>query len=222
MGQLRQEPQEPVITYLERALVLAKRVKLPEKPEIRALIEGLRPQIQTFVIQQKVVLFDALKEAALLAEKSLQPMASVDDVISAFHHLEEAIRNNQHVVPDTAQIVSPPTATALQTTENGQPLQSTCPARTRYTGHQSPQQFQSQGAQQPRTAWNRQNRQPLTSGEQQQCYRCLKNHHPKKLFFCQCHMFSLWHYRAHKSSLSAQTGIAELTIAITKSHVEFT
>ena len=183
MGQLRQEPQEPVITYLERALVLAKRVKLPEKHEIRALIEGLKPQIQTFVIQQKVGSFDALKEAALLAEKSLRPMSSADDVISAFHHLEEAIRNNQHVVPDTAQIVSPPTATALQTTGNGQPLQSTRPARSRYTGHQSPRQFPSQSAQQPRTAWTRQNRQPLTSGEQQQCYRCLKNHHPKNCSF---------------------------------------
>ena len=31
MGQLRQEPQESVITYLERAWVLAKRVKLQEK-----------------------------------------------------------------------------------------------------------------------------------------------------------------------------------------------
>ena len=123
MGQLRQEPQEPVITYLERALVLAKRVKLSEKHEILALIEGLRPQIQTFVIQQKVVSFDALKKDALLAEKSLRPMSSADDVISAFHHLEEAIRNNQHVVPDTAQFVSPPTATALQKTGRGQSLQ---------------------------------------------------------------------------------------------------
>ena len=129
MGQLRQEPQEPVITYLERALVLAKRVILPEKHEIRALIEGLRPHIQTSVIQQKVVSFDALKEAALLAEKSLRPMSSADDVISASHHLEEAIKNNHHAVPNTAQSVSSPTATALQTTENGQPLQSTRPAR---------------------------------------------------------------------------------------------
>ena len=110
-------------------------------------------------------------------------MSSNDDVISAFHHLEKAIRNNQHVVPDTVQSVSPPTATALQTTENGQPLQSTRPQRTRYTSNQSPRQFPSQGAQQPRTAWNRQNRQPLTSGEQQQCYRCLKNHHPKDCHF---------------------------------------
>ena len=52
MGQLRQESQEPVIAYLERALVLAKRVQLPEKYEIRALIQGLKPEIQTFVIQQ--------------------------------------------------------------------------------------------------------------------------------------------------------------------------
>ena len=120
MGQLRQDSQEPVIAYLERALVLAKRVQLPEKHEIRALIQGLKPQIQTFVIQQKVESFDALKEAALLAEKSLRPMSSIDDVISAFRHLEEAIRNNQHVVPDTGQSVSPPTVTPLQTTENGQ------------------------------------------------------------------------------------------------------
>ena len=73
MGQLYQEPQEPVISYLERALVLAKRVKLNENHEIRALIAGLRPSIQTFVIQQKVASFDDLKEAALLAEKSFRP-----------------------------------------------------------------------------------------------------------------------------------------------------
>ena len=189
MGQLRQESQEPVIAYLERALVLAKRVQLPEKHEIRALIQGLRPQIQTFVIQQKVVSFDALKEAALLAEKSLRPMSSTDDVISAFRHLEDAIRNNQHVVPDTVQSVSPPTVTPLQTTENGQPLQSTRPQRTRYTSNQSPRQFPLQGAQQPRTAWNRPNRQPLTSGEQQQCYRCLKNHLPKNCSFVHSRCF---------------------------------
>ena len=98
MGQLRQEPQEPVITYLERALVLAKRVKLPEKHELRALIEGLRPQIQTFVIQQKVASFDNLKEAALLAEKSFRPMAFVDDAISAIRRLEEAIKNNRYII----------------------------------------------------------------------------------------------------------------------------
>ena len=84
--------------------------------------------------------------------------------------------SNQHVVHDTAQSVFPPRATASQTTDNGQPLPSTRPQRTRYTFNQSPRQFPSQGAQQLRTAWNRQNRQPFTSGEQQQCYRCLKNH----------------------------------------------
>ena len=189
MGQLRQESQEPVIAYLERALVLAKRVQLPEKHEIRALIQGLKPEIQTFVIQQKVVSYNALKEAALLAEKSLRPMSSTDDVISAFRHREKAIRNNQHVVPDTVQSVSPPTVTPLQTTENGQPLQSTRPQRTRYTSNQSPRQFPSQGAQQPRTTWNRPNRQPLTSGEQQQCYRCLKNHSPKNCSFVHSRCF---------------------------------
>ena len=197
MGQLRQEPQEPVITYLERALVLAKRVKLPEKHEILALIQGLRPQIQTFVIQQKVASFDDLKEAALLAEKSIRPMASADDAISAIRRLEEAIKNNQYIIPATAPSVSPPTVTPLQTTGNRHSLQSTRPQRTRYTSNQSPRQFPSQGAQQPRTAWNWQDRQPLTSGEPHQCYRCLKNHSSKKLFFCTFPMFSLWCNRTH-------------------------
>ena len=71
----------------------------------------------------------------------------------------------------------------------GMDEQSARPTRTRYTGHQSPRQFPSQSAQQPRTAWTRQNRQPLTSGEQQQCYRCLKNHHPKNCSFANATCF---------------------------------
>ena len=89
----------------------------------------------------------------------------------------------------TVQSVSPPTVTPLQTTENGQLLQSTRPQRTRYTSNQSLRKFPSQGAQQPRTAWNRPNRQPLTSGEQQQCYRCLKHHPPKNYSFVHSRCF---------------------------------
>ena len=220
MGQLRQEPQEPVITYLERALVIAKSVKLHEKHEIRALIEGLRPQIQTFVIQQKVASFDDLKEAAHLAEKSFRPMPSADDAISAIRRLEEVIKNN-HIIPATAHSISPPTVTPLQTTGIGPSLQSTRPARTRYTCNQLSQQFQLQGAQQPQTAGNCQDRPPRISGEQQKCYRCFKNHHFKNCSFVNFRCFYCGVTGHIKAACRRRTSITDFTTII-QSHAEIT
>ena len=188
MGQLRQEPQEPVITYLELALVLAKRVKLDEKHEIRALIEGLRPQIQTFVIQQKVQSFADLKEAALLAEKSFRPLSSTDDILSAVHRLEETIKHN--VSPSSMPSVPQPSISAALATNDNQESPQRLP-RPRYTANSTPQQFQPRRPRQPGSTWNGQNSLPHISGEQSQCYRCLRNHPSRECpfinapcFFC--------------------------------------
>ena len=100
------------------------------------------------------------------------PSLRLDENLSVVvKHQNFLERNNQHVVRDTAQSASPPTATALQTTEN-----ATSPIDTSSKNTVHIQRISSaismQGAQQPRTSWNRQNRQPLTSGEQHQCRRC--------------------------------------------------
>ena len=92
VSQLRQGSSEPVVEYLERAMHLLKRVKLPEEHAIRAMTAGLKPQIQSFAIQQGVATFQQLSDAALLAEKSFKSTAT-DDVLSAIHKLEDTMKD---------------------------------------------------------------------------------------------------------------------------------
>ena len=92
VSQLRQGLTEPVVEYLERAKHLTNRVKLPEEHSIRAMTAGLKPQIQSFAIQQKVSTFQQLQDAALLAGKSYKSTPS-DDVLSALHKIEETVNS---------------------------------------------------------------------------------------------------------------------------------
>ena len=90
VGQIKQGPSEPAIQYLERCLALFKRVQISEQHQICSTIEGLRPQLQTFVIQQNAQNFEQLRKAALLAEKSVRPQSNEPNqsILQAVQSLE--------------------------------------------------------------------------------------------------------------------------------------
>ena len=186
IGQLKQTPSEPVVVYLERSLTLLNRVKLAEQHQISAIIEGLKPQIQSFVIQQKVVNFPQLKEAAILAEKSFR-QATSDDVLTAVKHLEDTFKS-----VTTAQPPAPPALTAINhapAASNDFPKRHqqnwTQPNRIRGSSTVNPSRsarFQPSNAQnfqspQQHPTWRPRNEfHPNANGETITCYRCLQPH----------------------------------------------
>lgn len=192
VSQLRQGLTEPVVEYLERATHLINRVKLPEEHSIRAMTAGLKPQIQSFAIQQRVATFQQLQDAALLAEKSYKSTPS-DDVLSALHKIEETVNNialNSSTPPSGLSIDPLMAATTFNPSlgssarQSGQSLQP----RAFRPRNSYPRQPGAPGSRQP--SFNPRNQSFVVpqnnnyTGESiVMCTRCAQNHHPNQCPF---------------------------------------
>lgn len=85
---------EKTIDYIEKAERLANRLQLPLTHQLAVITTGFLAPIRTYVIQQQMTSMGQLRNAAVLAEKSIKPpKVKQRDVMEAIEALKQQVRS---------------------------------------------------------------------------------------------------------------------------------